>query len=109
MLPVERNTSKVKWRQDLGTTLALEKAQIQKAREEIEEKKKREEDYSIEKCIDIVEPWKGCLMKKRPMQMKFLKMNHTGKCLWVPKIQMQDDLVEEKDSSAFYTLQCYQQ
>jgi hypothetical protein len=39
--------------------LGFRKAQIQKAQEAIEEKKKREEDYSIEKCIDIVNAMEG--------------------------------------------------
>jgi hypothetical protein len=43
----------------LGDYLGFRKAQIQKAQEAIEEKKKREEDYSIEKCIDIVDAMEG--------------------------------------------------
>jgi hypothetical protein len=43
----------------LGDYLGFRKSQIQKAQEAIEEKKKREEDYSIEKCIDIVDATEG--------------------------------------------------
>jgi hypothetical protein len=43
----------------LGDYLGFRKAQIQKAQEAIEEKKKRKEDYSIEKCIDIVDAMEG--------------------------------------------------
>jgi flagellin-specific chaperone FliS len=43
----------------LGDYLGFRKAQIQKAQEAIEEKKKCEEDYSMEKCIDIVDAMEG--------------------------------------------------
>jgi hypothetical protein len=43
----------------LGDYIGFRKAQIQKAQEAIEEKKKREEDYSIEKCIGIVDAMEG--------------------------------------------------
>jgi hypothetical protein len=43
-------------------------------------------------------------MKKKLMQMKFLKMKRTEKYLWVPKPKCEADLIEEKDCSAFYPL-----
>jgi hypothetical protein len=43
----------------LGDYLGFRKAQIQKAQEAIEEKNKREEDYSIDKCINIVDAMEG--------------------------------------------------
>ena len=50
-----RNVSKVKWQQDLETTLISGKTRLKKTMKELNEKKKREDDYSVQKCIDIVD------------------------------------------------------
>ena len=50
-----RNVSKVKWQQDLETTLISGKTRLKKTMKELNEKKKREDDYFVQKCIDIVD------------------------------------------------------
>jgi hypothetical protein len=50
MLPVGSKQIQITAR--LGDYLVLRKDQTEKAQQVIKDKKKREEDYSIEKCID---------------------------------------------------------
>jgi hypothetical protein len=93
----------------LGDYLGFRKAQIQKAQEAIEEKKKREEDYSIEKCIDIVDAMEGLSDEEKADANEVFENETQESVCGYQKSKCQADLVEEKGCSAFYPLQCCQQ
>jgi hypothetical protein len=93
----------------LGDYLGFRKAQIQKAQEAIEKKNKREEDYSIEKCIDIVDAMEGLSDDEKADANEVFQNETQESVCWYQKSKCQADLVEEKNCSAFYPLQCCQQ
>ena len=89
----------------LGDYIDFRKDQIEKTRKELNEKKKREDDYSVQKCIDIVDAIEE-LTDEQKADCNELFQSEMNRQIFVgtKKPKGQAYLVEEKNFPSIYNM-----